>query len=220
MNPSESRPATRSSLAEFRRTWALMDAYERFEQIVALTLATVIAAIVVVSLIQLIRTVFELLIVIIIVAVLMVVAIQKLLALQVDAERVVMESVVGTLRSAVGIKVAESIARQNVATLVSLEGSNPMRLLAETPRNYLGELTAVLPEALEPGNWYFDGDHRMLVYLVDNRGHFTGGVDNPPRARFQVRLVYNDANGNGRYDTGEMIEGLRLAPVESYRWIK
>ncbi|MFZ5540546.1 MAG: phosphate-starvation-inducible PsiE family protein, partial [Pseudomonadota bacterium] len=63
MNPSESRPATRSSLAEFRRTWALMDAYERFEQIVALTLATVIAAIVVVSLIQLIRTVFELLIV-------------------------------------------------------------------------------------------------------------------------------------------------------------
>ncbi|MCX8116032.1 MAG: phosphate-starvation-inducible PsiE family protein [Burkholderiaceae bacterium] len=40
-----------------------MDAYERFEQIVALTLATVIAAIVVVSLIQLIRTVFVLLIV-------------------------------------------------------------------------------------------------------------------------------------------------------------
>jgi uncharacterized membrane protein (DUF373 family) len=63
MNASESRPAARSSLAEFRRTWALMDAYERFEQIVALTLATVIAAIVVVSLIQLIRTVFELLIV-------------------------------------------------------------------------------------------------------------------------------------------------------------
>lgn len=163
---------------------------------------------------------FELLIVIIIVAVLMVVAIQRLLVLQVDAERVVMESVVGTLRSAIGIKVAESIARQNVASLASLASGNPMGHLAETPRNYLGELTAVSPGTLEPGNWYFDGDDRTLAYLVDNRGYFTGGVDNPPRARFQIRLVYNDANSNGRYDTGEVIEGLRLAPVESYRWIK
>jgi uncharacterized membrane protein (DUF373 family) len=56
-------PAARSQFAEFRRTWALLGAYERFEQVIALILAAVIAAIVVVSLVQLIRTVILLLIV-------------------------------------------------------------------------------------------------------------------------------------------------------------
>lgn len=162
---------------------------------------------------------FELLVVIIIVAILMVLAIQRLLILQVDAERVVMESVVGTLRSAIGIKVAETVIRQNVASLVSLEGSNPMDRLAETPRNYLGELAGVSPDTLETGSWYFDISSRTLVYLVDNQTYFTGGVGNPTRARFKVRLVYNDVNGNRQYDQGEQIEGLRLAPLESYRWI-
>ncbi|GAB4475147.1 MAG: phosphate-starvation-inducible PsiE family protein [Burkholderiaceae bacterium] len=59
----DAAPAAHSQLAEFKRAWALLGAYERFEQIVAITLALVIAAIVVVSLIQLVRTVFVLLIV-------------------------------------------------------------------------------------------------------------------------------------------------------------
>jgi len=94
-----------------------------------------------------------------------------------------------------------------------------MDRLAETPRNYLGELAGISPETLETGNWYFDTNSRTLVYLVDNQVYFTGGADNPPRARFKIRLVYNDLNGNGQYDQGEQIEGLRLAPLESYRWI-
>lgn len=164
---------------------------------------------------------FELLIVIVIVSILMVIAIQRLLSLQVDAERVVMESVAGTLRSAMGIKVAESIVRQNVAALASLEGSNPMNLLAEQPRNYVGELTGVDPGAMEAGSWYFDTNERTLVYLVDNKAYFSGGADSPPRARFKVRLVYSDKNNSGAYDAGiDMIEGLKLAPVESYQWTK
>lgn len=163
----------------------------------------------------------ELVVVIVIVAILMVVAISRLLALRVDAERVVMESVAGTLRSAVGIKVAEAIVRQNVAALPVYEGTNPMNLLAEVPRNYLGEMEGVDPGTLEAGNWYFDGPAKALVYIVDNKGFFSGGLDNPPRARFTIKLVYTDTNGNGRFDPEiDVIEGLRLAAMEPYVWAK
>lgn len=161
----------------------------------------------------------ELVIVIVIISVLLVLAISRLLALMVDAERVAMEMVAGSLRSAIGMKVAESIVKSKVVELPMLEGSNPMALLAETPRNYLGELDGADPAKLEDGNWYFDKRDKTLVYLVRHKGFFAGGQPNPPRARFAVRLVYSDRNGNGVFDQGkDAIEGLRLNPVEKYSW--
>ena len=128
---------------------------------------------------------------------------------------------VGVLRSAIGIKVAESIVRQDIGGLPSLAGSNPMDRLAELPSNYLGEKDGVDPATLEDGNWYFDTGSGTLVYLVRNKGYFTGGLQNPPRARFAIRIVYTDRNGNGVFDVGvEAIEGLRLAVLEPYAWTR
>lgn len=161
----------------------------------------------------------ELVIVIVIISVLLVLAISRLLALMVDAERVTMETVAGTLRSAIGMKVADCIVKSKLSELPAFEGSNPMALLAETPRNYLGELDGADPARLEDGNWYFDKRDKSLVYLVRNRGFFVGGEPKPPRARFAVRLVYSDKNGNDVFDTGvDEIQGLRLSPVEKYSW--
>ncbi len=155
-------------------------------------------------------TLLELMVVAVIVSILFVVAISKLMILQVDAERVTMD-----------IKVAESVARQNLRALASLEGSNPMDRLAETPANYLGELDDPEVKTLEDGNWYFDKHSRTLVYLVRNGGFFEGGLSDPPRARFAIQLVYTDRNGNGRYDADiDTVEGLRLAKLEPYRWSK
>jgi len=163
----------------------------------------------------------ELVVVIVIISILFVIAISRLIALQVDAERVVMESTVGAIRSGLGIKVAESIVKQKVAALPAYENNNPMSVLAEVPKNYLGELAEADPPTLEKGSWYFDLSTRTLVYLVDNTGYFSGGVDDPPRVRFKIRLVYTDANRNGVYDSGvDAIEGLRLAAVEPYQWKK
>ena len=161
----------------------------------------------------------ELVVVIVIISVLLVMAISRLLALQIDAERVTMETVAGVLRSSLGMKVAESIVKGKVAELRGFEGSNPMALLAEVPRNYLGELDGVDPAKLEDDNWYYDKRAKTLVYLVRNKGFFTGGLPNPPRARFAVSLVYSDKNGNGAFDAGvDAIEGLRLSVVEPYSW--
>jgi general secretion pathway protein G len=130
-----------------------------------------------------------------------------------------METVAGTLRSAIGMKVAESIVKSKLSELPALAGSNPMTLLAETPRNYLGELDGADPVKLEDGNWYFDKRDKTLIYLVRNKGFFVGGQPEPPRARFMVGLIYSDRNGNGVFDAGvDEIQGLRLGPVEKYSW--
>lgn len=161
----------------------------------------------------------ELVVVIVIISVLLVMAISRLLALQVDAERVTMESVAGALRSSLGMKVAESIVKGKVAELRGYEGVNPMSLLAEVPRNYIGEFDGIDPAKLEDGSWYYDKSAKMLVYLIRNKGFFTGGLPNPPRARFTVTLVYSDKNGNGTFDAGiDAIEGLRLSTAEPYAW--
>jgi uncharacterized membrane protein (DUF373 family) len=57
------KPVRRSPLQIFRDEWAIMNFYERFEQLVALVLSAVIAVIVLVSLLQLVQIVFRLLLV-------------------------------------------------------------------------------------------------------------------------------------------------------------
>ena len=52
----------RNPFQVFRDQWAIMSLYERFEQVVAITLSGVIALVIVISLIQLIRLVFTLLV--------------------------------------------------------------------------------------------------------------------------------------------------------------
>ncbi len=163
----------------------------------------------------------ELVVVIVIISVLLAVAISRLLSLQVDAERVAMETVAGTIRSAIGMKVAEHIVNHDVPGLARLVGSNPMDRLSEVPGNYLGVQDGVNPASLADGNWYYDRRDGTLVYLVRNTGFFRGGLENPPRARFAIRLVYSDRNGNGTFDPGiDRIEGLRLAPLEPYQWVR
>lgn len=163
----------------------------------------------------------ELVIVIALISILLVLAVSRLMALQVDAERVAMNTVVGVLRSAIGIKVAESIVRQDIDGLPALAGSNPMDRLAELPSNYLGEMSGVDPGTLEDGNWYFDTGGGTLVYLVRNKGYFSSGLQHPPRARLAIRLVYTDRNGNSAFDVGvDSIEGLRLAVLEPYAWTR
>lgn len=161
----------------------------------------------------------ELIVVIVIICLLLVTAISRLLALQVDAERVSMQTVLGTLRSAIGMQVANHIVRNKVGELADVVGTNPMDRLAELPSNYLGILTSANPEGLESGNWYFDTREGVLVYLVRNKQFFASSSKNPPRARFAIQLVYADANGNELFDRGiDTIEGLRLSSLETYRW--
>ena len=164
----------------------------------------------------------ELVVVIGIVVLLLVIAVNKLLPLRADAERTAMEGVLGTLKSALSIEVSAHIAKGKIPALSVLADSNPMRRLSEIPRNYLGELDAPDPATIEGGQWYFDLKSHTLIYRVSevNVDYFKTALPGPARARFAVRLDYDDANGNGRFDNGvDALRGVRLEPLEAYSWI-
>ena len=162
----------------------------------------------------------ELLIVIVIVSVLGLVAIDRLLRLRFEAERVMVDSMLSGLRSALYIEFAGAAARgRSDAMALEAIGANPMKLLGERPDTYAGEYAAADPGSVAPGSWYFDTKERHLVYVVRFPEQFTSALPGPARARWRVEPDYDDRDGNGRFEPGrDSARGLRLVAVEPYRW--
>jgi len=156
----------------------------------------------------------ELVVVIAIISTLATFLLQRFLVLQAAAEKVAMETVVGTLRSAMGMEIAQYYVNNNLRGARKLVGSNPMKQLAQVPANYLGEFNRANPGSLETGNWYFDKRQGVLVYLVKHTSYFKGGASKPKRIRFAVRLVYDRGSRRSR----RKIEGIRISALDSYRW--
>jgi prepilin-type N-terminal cleavage/methylation domain-containing protein len=161
----------------------------------------------------------ELLIAIVIISVLVVVATDRLLALRYEAERAMVQSVVGALRSALYIEFAAAAARGQIKRMDVARGSNPMERLAEKPDSYAGEFFGADPDLFEPGTWYFDTRDRALVYLVRFPQQFITPSSGSPRLRLVVEPDYDDLDGNGRFDPGrDPVRGLKLVPLEPFYW--
>lgn len=172
-------------------------------------------------------TLLELVVVICIVALLTGFAARRLLALRVEAERAALGQVVGGLQAAVSLELLTRIARgrDGDRELAALAGSNPMSLLIEPPYNYVGELDGADPvrlaESVRPGRWYFDQRAAQLVYRARYPKRFESELPGTPRAAFRVEVLWDDRDGDGRFDPGvDGIGGARLARVASYRWKK
>ena len=161
----------------------------------------------------------ELLIVIIIISALLGFAIDRLLKLQVQAERSSMEGIIGTLQSAIALTISEHIAKDKIPQLKKYLNSNPMALLADTPINYLGSFDGD-PEQPEPASWWYDQNSRSLVYFVLNHEHFSVESEQKRLAKFKIIAVYDDNNSNERFDRRDTLKGLRLSPMTKYRWSK
>ncbi len=146
-------------------------------------------------------------------------AIQRLLIIQVQAERVAMDTILGTMRSALGLRFAAHILKNDIRAIRSLASSNPMEQLAETPENYIGVLTAEDPDPARKGIWYFDQSARALVYRVRNDSYFKSDADDSGHARFSVQVLYAKQKGRRRSTGLRAIEGLRLVALEPYHWI-
>lgn len=158
-------------------------------------------------------------VVVILVCILVLTALNRLWELRTTVERATMEYQVGALRSALAMHFAALIVDADQQGLQRLPGSNPMQLLNQRPGNYLGEFDGVDPDTLEPGNWYFDRRHRVLVYLVKNAYFFRSARSGAPQVRWAVRLDFADENRSSRYEPrADTLEGISLAPLEAYSW--
>ena len=161
----------------------------------------------------------ELLIVIIIVSVLLVVAIDRLLRLRFEAERVTVQSMIAAMKSGLYVEFAAAAARRQNERIDAARGSNPVLRLAEKPEGYAGEFFGADPALFEPGTGYVDSRDRALVYVVRFPEQFVTPLGGPPRLRLAVEPDYDDVDRNGRFDPGrDPVRGLKLVPLEPYHW--
>lgn len=160
---------------------------------------------------------FELVVVILLIGIFMIFAIDSLLRLQVDAERVSVQHVVGSLNSAINLEAADLVLNEGLSSLKKLENSNPMTYLSELPFTYLGFSSDLSAASLPDNSWYFDPDQNILVYKVKNRDYFRSELTGTPRIRFKVALLYRNNIING---PATSIQGVHLHSLDNYDWIK
>lgn len=135
------------------------------------------------------------------------------------AEQTHVETIIGSLRSAIGIEVSRRILRQGMDAVAAMENSNPIQYLAHPPPNYLGELEQPVPEELNGYQWYFDRREKALVYRINHTEHFSTSLPGVARIRLAIKLDYTDANNNGRFDNPtDHLKGIRLVPLEPFHW--
>lgn len=168
-------------------------------------------------------TLLELVIVIIIVVSLFSIAIDKLLKLEVQAEKASMQQVLGQMKSGLGLNMSDYIAKDNIKGMKVLINSNPMDLLIEPPHNYQGEIKGEISaqtDDLKPSSWYFRKSDGVLFYVVDNIEYFHTNNSEKYLAKFKIRAVYDDNNNNKRFDARDTLKGLRLEAINDYRWLR
>jgi len=142
----------------------------------------------------------------------------RYMALVVDAERAAFRGVLGWLQAGVNVRMSLAVTSGDLGGLHSLEGSNPMVLVAqvmEPPSNYLGELAGAAAQEARRGSWYFDPDHGVLVYRTKYQRAFDGFVlADDERIGFQLKLRYGSADKGSNH----RISGLGLEMLDSDGW--
>ncbi len=112
------------------------------------------------------------------------VLLQRITAYQDGAELAARDQVLGSLRSALHLRVAGLVAQGRAGEIAQLANQNPMDHLAEKPRNYLGEYYAPEAAELAPGSWYFDRTTRVLVYML--KSHTLSVQKNSDLTKYKV----------------------------------
>jgi len=166
-------------------------------------------------------TLLELVVVACVISILAVVLLNRLQSYQVLAEKTAMEQTVGTIRSALNLRVAALIATNRMDALPELAAQNPMDWLAQTPANYAGAYFGDKARgSVVSGQWYFDLKDRNLVYLVHNHGGFFREDAAPAPIRFRTRLVFAAKNfpGASGQVAGKPVEGVVFEQIDPHVW--
>lgn len=163
-------------------------------------------------------TLIELVIVITIIVVLMGLFFNRVLFYQEQAEKVAMESVVGTIQSALTMQYGQILTRGKASDVPALAQDNPMNWLQKTPRNYSGEFYDPTPLAVAPGHWMFDLKTRDLVYVLSNATNFKPGRDGKKWIRFHAVVNHQASRLPSLQNDTPKLTGLLFEPLAPYSW--
>ena len=158
---------------------------------------------------------FEMVVVVLLIGVLVTLAIDRLIQLQVETEKISVRHVIGALDSAVYVQTAEIVLKQGLEAMRQMENTNPMNYLGERPFNYRGVKTGVAATNVPVENWYFDPVSAELVYKVRNAEYFVSEIQGDARIRLKLSLVYRDDIDS---DSAGTVQGVRLKKLHDYSW--
>ncbi len=130
------------------------------------------------------------------------------------AEKTVMETTVINMRTGLNLRMAELMATDRMRDMGAVAQQNPIDWLESPPPNYLGQLDNPEPDAIPPGNWYYDSGRRQLVYRPDRARYLKPGPDGEKLIRFRVTAKTHP----GQNSRPARVEGVTLTPVIPYDW--
>lgn len=163
-------------------------------------------------------TLLELVIVIILVVLLFLTATWRLLPLRGEAEAAHVATTVGTLRSALGLHVAERIVKDSPDAVVQLDGSNPIQLLEQAPGSYIGEIESATAETPR-GTWYFETATNRLGYRLRYPQYLAGSPEGPIDLYWRIRARFSDSNEAGVPDAGKgSLRAIGLEALHDDPW--
>ena len=117
-------------------------------------------------------------------------------------EKTVVESTIVNIRSAVHMQIADLFLQGQGDRQKKLAKTNPIPLLQQPPRGYMGEVRKVTN--LSPGTWYYEQNRSELVYIPHLHGNLVvqpvAGVGKDvqgefPVLRWQLRAAPVDETG-------------------------
>ncbi|OOZ39606.1 hypothetical protein BOW53_10705 [Solemya pervernicosa gill symbiont] len=169
-------------------------------------------------------------VILVLLGVLITVATDRIWTLRMSAERVGVEHLIASLKSALAARMTSIVVKEGAMGWARLDRVNPMSLLGNDPDagivagklpwNYIGERDTLTPTEIPVHRWYFDRQQRMLVYRVLFDEAFESTLTGPKRIRLQLLLDYEDDNRNGSHDAGERVRAISLQVLDRYRWLE
>ncbi len=159
-------------------------------------------------------TLIELIVVVCIIALCAVLLLDRLRFYQEAAEKAAMEYTVGSVKSALQLRVAAMLQRGEGKNIGSLARANPIEWLMEPPPGYRGEFRAPQPD-VPRGSWYFDATRKELVYVPNLDSHLERLADGSKRLRFRVQISFEPARPDSER---RVFTGMRVESVTPYAW--
>ena len=159
-------------------------------------------------------TLFELIVVILLVGVFMSFAIDRMLRIQIDAERVSVQQTIATLKSAVILQVGEMVVNNGINSIATLENTNPMNYLQELPYNYSG-----LKSDQEAANYPLAEDELESGELPKALQPFRDKLYGLTIAAERLVQIRKERRSAGRYASPQQVSfELRAAEAMFKRW--
>ncbi len=156
-------------------------------------------------------TFLELVFVIVIISTLVSMLLIRVLPAIDAAEQAAVLKLEGQLRSALTLKAAVLLANGEVGAVRNMHGTNPLGLMLDLPRNYVGEVDD--PTTVERGNWFFLDEERELVYRPEEARSEKYRIRAAEDVAFTVEVA--EATSRGRTE----IYGVRLKRVRGEDWL-